>query len=817
MRSPRTLLFLLVPALAACPLTYEGACAVDDNCPTGQSCFEGRCRVSTTPSMPPDGGGDDGGMMPSNVEGPGGTCFDGIDNDSDGQKDCGDPDCANQVCRAAKGACDLEERCTDGACPATDEKAGAGVVCRPAVDGGCDTDDMCDGTSDECGTDVVAAMGTTCRAAAGDCDAPEVCDGTLPTCPDDRRVDAGVVCRPIAGDCDVAEVCDGVATSCGADARRQTTEVCRPSAGDCDPAEHCTGDVVCPMDVRSDSTVVCRAASDAGCDVEERCNGGTSCPADGFAGLGTPCRMAAGTCDVEERCSGTSPVCPVDAFRDAGTVCRPDAGACDLAEVCSGSSAACPANVFASGGVCRPSAGACDMPESCMGGADCPADVSSCAGQQWCSPTGCQAKKTQGQTCSSGVECANGNCFDGRCCDRACGGDCESCNASGVCTFDPPTTVCRPDAGVCDVRETCSGNDGTCPPDLRVTANTTCRPSLGACDPAEVCNGTAVDCPGDVRHGPSTVCRPVAGGATCDVQEVCDGTNAACPMDRVQAMGTECRTSGGSCDPAELCDGTSPMCPGNAFAPANTPCGLAFCANGMLTPAPRCVGSSNTCQMFSQTSCGGFQCNSTGDGCLSTCTANTDCLSSHYCQGSSCVPKIADGQPCMNPGDCISGVCLTGYQDLDADNYGAGAQARFCTMLPTTPIRYVANAGDCCDSNVNVRPNQTQYFSTPIPGACSSLGFNYDCSTFIGNPSIQHEYPANACTGYSCGASPSNCLNTDFLNCGGTSRGWSGAYPGCGVTGTLRTCGTFDITCGTGERVCSCGTTTTSAVVDRCR
>jgi len=873
--------------LVACPLNYEGACVNDDNCPSGQICVDGKCRRSdgtggsggSSTAGGDTGGGSTGGGATgggstgggstgggsagssgtgggsgvgggstgggtagsgtgggtamgggsgtaggSTVEGPG-TCADGIDNDSDTQTDCADSDCDNEVCRTAVGPCDEPETCSGNMCP-MDAKKGPGTLCRPAVDGGCDSPETCDGTSDTCGpdggVDVVAPAGTTCRTASAQCDAPESCDGTSPVCPSDGLLDAGTLCRMPGGDCDLPDYCDGVSRNCN-DTLRSSSEVCRMSGGDCDPAENCNGTLNCPADIRLDNSTVCRPASSGGCDVEERCNGGTSCPMDGYRGMGAPCRLVNGLCDLEEQCTGSSPDCPMDRFAPMGTVCRPDAGVCDLTERCPGNSGACPMDSFATSGICRPSAGACDQAESCNGAASCPADVSSCPAMQWCSPTGCQAQKANGQTCMSGVECTSGHCFDGRCCNRSCGGDCEFCSTAGTCTFEPMTTICRPDAGTCDITERCTGSTSTCPSDTLVPMNQACRPSAGVCDPAEVCNGTSPACPPNALHGGSVTCRPALPAPSCDVEDVCDGTNPGCPADRVLPSMTECRGSAGTCDPAELCDGGSPVCPANAFAPANTACGLAFCINGQLTPAPRCTGGSNTCQMFSQVSCGGFQCNAAGDACRTSCADNTECISTHYCQnpGASgfCTPKIADGQPCVNNGDCVSGSCLTGYVDADNDNYGTGAPARFCTILPTSPTRYVATTGDCCDSNANVRPNQTGWFSSPVPAPCSGLGYNYNCSfDILGNPTIQHEYPVSGCTGYVCTASTATHCNYSF-QVGGcqTSTGWSTAsFPGCGNGGTLRSCPTFQINCN-GLLVCGCGTATTSTVTDRCR
>ncbi len=63
---------------AACDIKNDG---IDQDC-------DGADRTKGKPCAS-DGGGDD----PVNVEGPGQTCFDGIDNDSDGLTDCDDSDC----------------------------------------------------------------------------------------------------------------------------------------------------------------------------------------------------------------------------------------------------------------------------------------------------------------------------------------------------------------------------------------------------------------------------------------------------------------------------------------------------------------------------------------------------------------------------------------------------------------------------------------------------------------------------------------------------------------------------------------------------
>src|SRR5439155_1556779 len=142
---------------------------------------------------------------------------------------------AGTVCRAAAGACDVQETCTGSSatCPA-DAKSTA--VCRPSA-GICDVVESCDGVGNNCPADGFVASGTTCRAAAGVCDVAEKCTGSSASCPADAKSTA--VCRAAAGICDVAESCDGVANTCPADDFAPAGTMCRAAAGVCDVAETC--------------------------------------------------------------------------------------------------------------------------------------------------------------------------------------------------------------------------------------------------------------------------------------------------------------------------------------------------------------------------------------------------------------------------------------------------------------------------------------------------------------------------------------------------------------------------------------------------
>jgi cysteine-rich repeat protein len=72
----------------------------------------------------------------------------------------------------------------------------------------------------------------------------------------------------------------------------------------------------------------------------------------------------------------------------------------------------------------------------------------------------------------NGEDCDDGNTADGDCC-------------SSSCQYEPATTICRAAAGACDLPETCTGADGSCPPD-EVLDGVPC-PDGDLCNGDEIC------------------------------------------------------------------------------------------------------------------------------------------------------------------------------------------------------------------------------------------------------------------------------------------------------------------------------------------
>ena len=85
----------------------------------------------------------------------------------------------------------------------------------------------------------------------------------------------------------------------------------------------------------------------------------------------------------------------------------------------------------------------------------------------------------EGEECDcGGVEgCGTDSCCDATTCKFKTGAVCDPTNegcCTSTCQFSTSGTICRASTGVCDPQETCSGNNGTCPPDMTTPDGTNC-------------------------------------------------------------------------------------------------------------------------------------------------------------------------------------------------------------------------------------------------------------------------------------------------------------------------------------------------------
>jgi hypothetical protein len=299
-------------------------------------------------------------------------------------------------------------------------------------------------------------------------------------------------------------------------------------------------------------------------------------------------------------------------------------------------------------------------------------DTDSCNGANICSATG-SCKLKLGQACNLSTSCASGFCADGVCCNKACSGGCDRCDATGSCNIVTAGTAGEnPTCGgfVCDgVNPGCPGsctNDGDCADGQFCAANGVCTPRKGngiACNPAVDCKDPACsECTG----------AACVDGVCCDT--TCTGLCQACAAALKQG-GPD-----GKCGPAK--EGTNPhndTCPSDplvpcgpdgkcsgsggcrAFAPAGRSCGASQCTDGNKAIGNICSGGGACVNNTVGVSCFDYVCDVATGSCPNSCTDDTQCSPTAYCKAGSCVPKASNGGACTEEKQCASGLCVDGY------------------------------------------------------------------------------------------------------------------------------------------------------------
>lgn len=207
-----------------------------------------------------------------------------------------------------------------------------------------------------------------------------------------------------------------------------------------------------------------------------------------------------------------------------------------------------------------------------------------------------------GDACDSDDACASGHCTDGVCCESTCDGVCSSCKGAdtggddGQCLPVPlgedPAEECAADVAACNVGS-CNGA-GAC---QKAEDGTVCREQAGQCDVAEKCQ--AGKCGADEVAPAQTVCREKSGA--CDIAEVCDGSSPTCPTDEFEAAETVCRPSAGPCDVADECSGSSGSCEDLFATGTVAQCGDYKCSGAAAACSTACVthaqcGTGAVCQ-----------------------------------------------------------------------------------------------------------------------------------------------------------------------------------------------------------------------------
>ena len=485
----------------------------------------------------------------------------------------------------------------------------------------------------------------------------------------------------------------------------------------CTSAAQCNDANPCTTDACTASACVYTPSGAVGCgpppcgngtlDSGEQCDDGNTTAGDccsatcRFDAAGAACGSASDTtCDNPDTCNATG-LC-LSNNEPATTVCRADAGECDVAEHCNGAGA-CPADAFeAAGTACGSTADTtCDNPDACNATGACLSNLEPAT-------TICRADAGEcdvAERCDGAGACP-ADAFEaaGTACGSTADTTCDNpdaCNAAGVCLLnqEPTTTTCRASAGVCDVAERCDGA-GACPGDAFAATSVACRASTGVCDVAENCTGTDAACPTDAFATATTECRAAAGA--CDVAETCTGTGAACPTDAFAAASTVCRTATSVCDVAETCTGAVAVCPTDAFAATTTECRAAA---GDCDVAETCDGT------------GGCPADVLEPATTECRAAAGDCDVAEACSGSAAACPADAFEPATTECRAAAGDC-----DVAETCSGSAAACPADAFEPaTTECRAASSACDVaetCTGTATCPPDD--------PGTCTDAGAGAD-------------------------------------------------------------------------------------------
>lgn len=328
-----------------------------------------------------------------------------------------------------------------------------------------------------------------------------------------------------------------------------------------------------------------------------------------------------------------------------------------------------------------------------------------------------------GALCAAPESCISGFCVSGVCCDTACSSPCSACTASakesgetdgkcgpakagtdprGDCPEDDKST-CQRDgkcdgAGACSLYAagvTCSGptcKDGVKTLPKLCNGEGTCG-VLGVvqCEPAECAGNLCLtDCIDDSGCTAGEYCDPVTNNCNdklvqgsacltpneCTTQFCVDGVCCesacnlpctACSANLGQGQDGQCSPVLAGADPKGDCEtsapsscGTDGECNGAGACRkhgATAVCGAASCSGGVQTNAKTCDGA-GSCASNGTTNCSPYVCG--GDGCLTSCSSTSQCVTGSTCGGGVCSGQKSNGAACGSGNECASTFCVDG-------------------------------------------------------------------------------------------------------------------------------------------------------------
>ena len=255
---------------------------------------------------------------------------------------------------------------------------------------------------------------------------------------------------------------------------------------------------------------------------------------------------------------------------------RPDGTPCASGAECT--SAVCLSDVDGTARCCE---------SDCLAGGRVCSNTGTCVCSAGMQDVGGACLLKNGERCRAAERCASDHCVDGLCCDASCNRDCERCDESGQCVFDPLDAACV-----------------TARPGFECTERGRCRlPNAGAC-------GVNADC--DSEHcEPGPKGQPICCATSCHgVCELCGASGAcdafpasddACPLSICPAD-TICRSYTTPAARACRANGDCATCE-PTDTPAGVPCGVGAQCDGAGTCTTTGLGSvaaggHHTCAIF---------------------------------------------------------------------------------------------------------------------------------------------------------------------------------------------------------------------------
>jgi hypothetical protein len=499
---------------------------------------------------------------------------------------------------------------------------------------------------------------TACNATTP---AQETCNGLDDDCDDD-------IDEPLQVEGDYVNLCDDgnecTEDNCLGETGCELIALSDAECKDGDPctvADHCTeglclgNPVVCDddnecTDDSCDGSGGCLFENNsASCDDGDACTVADQCSGGECGGLAIPCDCQNDAdCDQFEdgdACNGTL-VCNVNQWPykcqiDPATISTcpgPDAGpdAICLKAACDPVTGACSLAPDHQGFACE-DGNVCTLADTCVEGTCTPGFDRVCHDENLCTDDSCdplagclysinEAPCIDGNACTTGDQCVDGNCV---------GGNPLSCDDGNACNG----------VETCDTKAGCiPGTPLECPSD-----NDPCN-GIESCHPVEGClPGEALDCD-DGNPCTSNVCYPTEGCVTLVNKKPCDDEDVCTVDDKC----SEGHCFGGSpidCNDSNIC--TTDWC-----HPVD---GCSHDLNGVPCNDDDLCSTDDHCHLGGCIGSGILSCND-GNVCTDdACHAKTGCSFANN------TANCDDGNACTTGDSCASGWCLSGGP-LDCDD-----------------------------------------------------------------------------------------------------------------------------------------------------